>query len=62
MGADRAAELARRRAALDVLRRMELRLGLDPWILRARRMQERIDAEGCGAVACAIRLARGDWG
>ena len=62
MAEDRATELARRRAALDVLRRVELRLGLDPWILRARRLQERIDAEGCGAVICAVRLAPGDWG
>ena len=62
MAEDRAAELARRRAALEVLRRVELRLGLDPWTLRARRVQERIDAEGCGAVVCAIRLARGELG
>lgn len=59
---DRAAELARRRAALDVLRRVELRLGLDPWTRRARRLQQRIDEEGCGAVVCAIRLARGELG
>jgi hypothetical protein len=62
MAEDLAAELARRRVALHVLRRMELRLGLDPWILRAPRLQERIDEEGCGAVICAVRLARGDWG
>lgn len=62
MAEDRATELARRRAALEVLRRVELRLGLEPWTLHARRVQERIDAEGCGAVVCALRLARGELG
>lgn len=62
MAQDRVAELARRRAALEVLRRMELRLGLDPWMRRARRLQQRIDEEGCGTVACVLRLIRGELG